>query len=310
MKTTYNLIRHKGDLAIYMVSVLGDSPPVMDIGILDMWIVSQHEDYILPFGCSSILVSLKERYKSDIDLQGDSVLDCYEVGTTPKPHWLEEFRGKVEADVERCLLIGQSGEPTIYTHLVPIQDLGDQEYLGMKVEEPFISVDPLADPITYPDYFDYTYGFPKKDRVLVTGCFDLFHAGHAHFLKEVYDNYVEGKDRELHVGLPDDTSYGYLKGRSPIYPFEQRKAILEAIQYVDEVHPFAVWKDLPIGNKYPQNGHRYLLDKVKPVLFVDSRQKPKERIGILSYLRDKKVEIKYVDSINLHTEKILERIRG
>ena len=150
----------------------------------------------------------------------------------------------------------------------------------------------------------------KKDseRVLVTGCFDLFHAGHVHFLTATYMQYV-GHHRELHVGIPDDTSYGYLKGRSPIYPFAQRKAILEAIQYVDEVHEFKIWDNPPYGAYYPQNGHADLFDKVKPVLFVDSRQKPREDIGAMPYLNERNIPIVYVDSIDIHTTDIIKRIK-
>lgn len=148
----------------------------------------------------------------------------------------------------------------------------------------------------------------QKGNVLVTGCFDLIHAGHVHFLSEVYKNYVEGKDRSLHVGLPDDTSYGYLKGRAPIYPFEQRKAILEALQSVDEVHEFKIWDNMPYGAYYPQNGHQKLLDAVAPILFVDSRQKPKENIGAMPYLNERKIPIAFVDSIGIHTTDIIKRI--
>ena len=92
-------------------------------------------------------------------------------------------------------------------------------------------------------------------------------------------------------------------------PLPKGNPFLEALQYVDEVHEFEIWSELPIGHKYPQNGHRYLLDKVKPVLFVDSRQKPKEDIGASQYLKDKGIPIRLVDSINIHTTDIIKRIK-
>ena len=206
----------------------------------------------------------------------------------PKPSWLQEFKERLDDPVERFMLIG---DPTIYTHLVPIKDLEP---------EPFVSVDPLTNP-------EFLEG-GVKERVLVTGCFDLFHAGHAHFLSQVYKHYV-GEYRELHVGLADDTSFAYLKKRKPIYPLEQRLAILESIKCVAKVHTFPVWVDVPGGLPGVEDGHRYLLDTVKPVLFVDSRQKPKERIGALPYLKEKSIPIKYVDSIGIHTCDILKGIK-
>ena len=165
-----------------------------------------------------------------------------------------------------------------------------------------LTKDELIDPLTNPVFF-------QNPRVLVTGCFDLFHAGHVHFLKEVYEKYVAGKDRELHIGLSDDTSYAYLKGRKPIYAFEERKAILEALDIVTEVHGFQIWVDVPGGMKGVEDGHRNLLDAVKPVLFVDSNQKPKESIGATPYLKERNIPIKFVDSIDIHTTEILERIK-
>jgi len=63
-----------------------------------------------------------------------------------------------------------------------------------------------------------------------TGVFDLFHIGHLNILKrakEMCDYLV--------VGVSTDELVQSYKGKKPIIPYEERKAIVEAIKYVDEV---------------------------------------------------------------------------
>lgn len=63
----------------------------------------------------------------------------------------------------------------------------------------------------------------------VGGTFDLFHAGHARFLKRVYDlcDWVV-------VGLNTDKFAEKYK-RRPVMSYEERKELLEACEYVDEI---------------------------------------------------------------------------
>lgn len=65
-----------------------------------------------------------------------------------------------------------------------------------------------------------------------TGVFDMFHIGHLNILKhakEVCDYLI--------VGVSTDELVQSYKNKTPIIPFEERKAIVEAIKYVDEVVP-------------------------------------------------------------------------
>lgn len=64
----------------------------------------------------------------------------------------------------------------------------------------------------------------------IAGVFDLFHVGHLNLLRRA-------KERcdYLMVGVLSDVLVIKFKNNPPYIPFEERKQILEAIRYVDEV---------------------------------------------------------------------------
>ncbi len=73
-------------------------------------------------------------------------------------------------------------------------------------------------------------------KVITYGTFDLLHIGHINILrraKELGDYLI--------VAISTD-EFNALKGKKAYYPYEQRKAILEAIRYVDEVIPEYSWE--------------------------------------------------------------------
>lgn len=65
-----------------------------------------------------------------------------------------------------------------------------------------------------------------------TGVFDLFHIGHLNIIRRA-------KERcdFLIVGVSTDELVKSYKHKTPIIPFEERKAIVEALKYVDMVVP-------------------------------------------------------------------------
>jgi len=64
-----------------------------------------------------------------------------------------------------------------------------------------------------------------------SGCFDLFHIGHVNLLKQAKEHCDY-----LIVGVnSDDLMYDY-KNKNPIINEENRRDIVEACKYVDEVH--------------------------------------------------------------------------
>ncbi len=73
----------------------------------------------------------------------------------------------------------------------------------------------------------------KRFRVgYTTGVFDLFHIGHLNILKQSKEHCDY-----LIVGVSTDECVMQYKNVVPIIPFEERKAIVEAIKYVDRVVP-------------------------------------------------------------------------
>lgn len=84
----------------------------------------------------------------------------------------------------------------------------------------------------------------KKIVGYTTGVFDMFHIGHLNILKRA-------KERcdILIVGVTTDELCQAYKNKLPIIPYEERKAIIEAIKYVDKVVPqlnrdkFSAWEE-------------------------------------------------------------------
>jgi D-beta-D-heptose 7-phosphate kinase/D-beta-D-heptose 1-phosphate adenosyltransferase len=73
-----------------------------------------------------------------------------------------------------------------------------------------------------------------QTTVWVNGCFDVVHAGHIELLK-----YARSVGDRLVVGLDTDERVQSSKGPTrPINSLLHRKAVMEAIRYVDEVVAF------------------------------------------------------------------------
>lgn len=78
-----------------------------------------------------------------------------------------------------------------------------------------------------------------------TGVFDMFHIGHLNIIKRAKE-----QCDYLIVGVSTDENVMNYKHKKPVIPFDQRKAIVEAIRYVDEVVPqenmdkFEAWQRL------------------------------------------------------------------
>jgi FAD synthetase len=72
----------------------------------------------------------------------------------------------------------------------------------------------------------------KRTTVLASGAFDLVHYGHVHFLKEAKK--AGGDNARLIVIVARDKTIEKLKGKSPVIPENQRRAVIESLKPVDE----------------------------------------------------------------------------
>ncbi len=74
----------------------------------------------------------------------------------------------------------------------------------------------------------------NKNRtvVLASGVFDLVHYGHVYFLQEAKK--AGGETSYLVVVIARDKTVEKLKGKLPVLPEEQRRAIVAALKPVDE----------------------------------------------------------------------------
>lgn len=95
----------------------------------------------------------------------------------------------------------------------------------------------------------------KKYKVgYTTGVFDMFHIGHLNILKRAKE-----QCEYLIVGVSTDEVVQTYKHKTPIIPFEQRMAIVEAIKYVDKVVPqitmdkMEAWKNIKFNVMFHGN---------------------------------------------------------
>lgn len=85
----------------------------------------------------------------------------------------------------------------------------------------------------------------KKYRLgYTTGVFDMFHIGHLNILKRAKE-----QCEWLIVGVSTDELVEAYKHKTPVIPYKERIAIVEAIKYVDQAIPQTTMDKLVAWNK-------------------------------------------------------------
>ncbi len=127
----------------------------------------------------------------------------------------------------------------------------------------------------------------RMTTVLASGVFDLIHYGHIRFLEEAKK--TGGKNSKLVVIVARDETVKRLKGSSPVIPEDQRRAIVESLEVVDEA--LLGFEDLDLTRVVQQLkpeiivvGHDqgYICDqlnKIKKVLEMDFKITKIEKFG-------------------------------
>jgi FAD synthetase len=120
----------------------------------------------------------------------------------------------------------------------------------------------------------------KKDRkiVLASGTFDLLHLGHVRFLEEAKK--AGGKDAELIVIVARDSTVKARKGKKPIMPEDQRRALVESLKVVDEA--ILGWEDFSIDK---------VIEKIKPDVIAVGHDQDEIEQQVLKAIKEKKVAI-------------------
>jgi len=121
----------------------------------------------------------------------------------------------------------------------------------------------------------------KAKIVLATGAFDLLHYGHYRFLEEAKKS--GGKNSKLIVIIARDKTIKKRKGKQPILPEDQRRALVEALKPVDQAI---------LG--YEEMNVEAVIRKIKPDIIAVGYDQDNMRRIVEELLRKGKSRVKIV----------------
>jgi cytidyltransferase-like protein len=135
----------------------------------------------------------------------------------------------------------------------------------------------------------YSISHMRKSKVFVTGCFDMLHSGHVHFLEEA------SKYGDLYVGIGSDQTIEVLKGGGPLYTQMERKYLIESLKFVKRcfinqghgVIDFAkelkiVSPNIFIVNEDGHNSEKSNLCKELGIKYLILKRRPKDNLPLRS----------------------------
>ena len=121
----------------------------------------------------------------------------------------------------------------------------------------------------------------KKKVVLASGVFDLIHLGHVKFLEAAKK--AGGENSELIVIVARDSTVEKSKGKKPIMPEDERRALVESLKVVDKA--VLGYKNFSISE---------VIENIKPeVIALGYDQEGMEK-EVQDYVAKNKVKVKIV----------------
>jgi FAD synthetase len=117
-----------------------------------------------------------------------------------------------------------------------------------------------------------------KKIVLASGTFDLLHLGHVRFLEEAKK--AGGENAELVVIVARDSTVKKRKGKKPIMPEDQRRALVESLRVVDEA--ILGWEDFSIDR---------VIEKIKPDIVAVGHDQDGIEKEVQKAIKEKKISI-------------------
>jgi FAD synthetase len=119
----------------------------------------------------------------------------------------------------------------------------------------------------------------NKKIVLASGTFDLLHLGHVRFLEEAKK--AGGKNADLLVIVARDSTVKARKGKKPIMPEDQRRALVESLKVVDEA--ILGWEDFNIDK---------VIERIKPDVIAVGHDQDGIENEVLKAIQKRNVGIK------------------
>ncbi|MEM1581443.1 MAG: adenylyltransferase/cytidyltransferase family protein [Candidatus Bathyarchaeia archaeon] len=124
-------------------------------------------------------------------------------------------------------------------------------------------------------------GAKKIKVVLAEGTFDLLHYGHVYYLTGA--KRAGGENSRLIVIVARDKTVEKLKGRKPVIPEDQRRAIVEALKVVDEA--ILGFEEMDMVR---------VIEKIKPDIIALGYDKEEIEKNLKKYIEEKKLGIEVI----------------
>lgn len=121
----------------------------------------------------------------------------------------------------------------------------------------------------------------REKIVLAEGTFDLLHYGHIYYLTNAKK--AGGENAKLIVVVARDKTVERLKGRKPILPEDQRRAIVESLKVVDEA--ILGYEDMDMYK---------VIEKIKPDIIALGYDKIELEKELKRYVKEKGLNIEVI----------------